>query len=105
MGLTEVTKRKTIDILFSAIDEINQGLPAKARLEKSLSAALVGDEGRLDSLGFVNLILSVEEMLSEEFGPLSLAEAIVADNQANPPKTLGALAGLVITLMEKNLYE
>ena len=81
MESTEVTKKKIIDILFSAVDEINQALPKEKRLDKSPQTALLGAQAKLDSLNFVNLILSAEEKLSAEFGTISLAEAIVADDQ------------------------
>lgn len=101
MKSSEVTKKKITNILFSAVDEINHGLPKEARLDKSPQTALLGAEGKLDSLNFVNLILSAEEKLSAEFGTISLAEAIVADDQTNPPETVEALADLVGALLEK----
>jgi acyl carrier protein len=105
MESTEVRKDKIIDILYLAIEEINQGLPVEARLDKSLQTPLVGAEGKLDSLGFVNLIVSAEEKLSAEFGPISLAEAIVANDEINPPQTVEALADLVGVLLEGKTHE
>lgn len=61
--------------IVSALEELNQQLPAEARIEPSPSAALLAPAGKLDSLGLVNLILLVEERMARELSAeISLTE-------------------------------
>jgi acyl carrier protein len=73
-----------------ALEELNQQLPSEAQLEVSPDAILLGPDGRLDSLGLVNLILLIEERMASEFGAaisltdenaLSRPEAVFRDVQ------------------------
>ena len=73
-----------------ALEELNQQLPPEAQLEVSPDAILLGPDGRLDSLGLVNLILLIEERIASEFGAvimltdentLSRPEAVFRDVQ------------------------
>ena len=53
-------------LVYDAIDGVNQMLgPAKV-LEKSPDTVLIGERGKLDSLGFVNLCLCVEEKVERD---------------------------------------
>ena len=54
--------------ILSAIDELNEQLPRKQKIRKSVDSVLLGQKGGLDSLGLVNLIVSVEQKIEEDFG-------------------------------------
>ncbi len=56
-------RTKLRDAVFAAIDELNEQRPAEARLTKSLETALAGEDGPLDSLAFVNLVVALEQRL------------------------------------------
>lgn len=56
----ECSERIT-DLIYHAIEEANRATPPEQALEKSPDTILVGESGRLDSLGFVNLIAILEE--------------------------------------------
>jgi acyl carrier protein len=56
------------DIVFEAIDELNEQLPRERRLAKDAGTPLAGADGHLDSLGVVNLIAVLEQKLEERFG-------------------------------------
>ena len=73
-----------------ALEELNQQLPPEAQLEVSPDAILLGPDGRLDSLGLVNLILLIEERMARELSveisltdeqTLSQPEAVFRDVQ------------------------
>jgi D-alanine--poly(phosphoribitol) ligase subunit 2 len=62
--------------------------------------ALLGDEGLLDSLGLVNLLVDVEQALEDETG----AEITIGDDRAvsashSPFRTVGALADYALGLL------
>jgi acyl carrier protein len=55
------------DTIFRAIDEVNAQLPANQQLLKADDTVLVGASGGLDSLGLVNLIAVLEQLVEAEF--------------------------------------
>lgn len=64
---------KIKSIIFNAIDEFNLSQELEARLEKIESEVLFTragytEEGKLDSLTLVYLLVTVEEFLQKEFG-------------------------------------
>jgi acyl carrier protein len=82
--------------IFSAIEEVNRGLSPESRLEKTVETVLFGPGGRLDSLNSVNLVLGVEEKISEAFDvQVGLAEAMVAEGDGDFPATVGGLVDFV----------
>jgi len=50
--------------IVDAVGELNQQLPPDGQIDPSPHAALLAPEGKLDSLGLVNLILLVEERMA-----------------------------------------
>lgn len=50
--------------IVDALGELNQQLPPDGRIDPSPHAVLLAPEGKLDSLGLVNLILLVEERMA-----------------------------------------
>jgi acyl carrier protein len=61
-------KEQLMRLLFETIDELNEQLPPKKRLEKSTETVLFGDSSKLESLGLINLIVITERKVTEEFG-------------------------------------
>ncbi len=59
---------RILGAVFSAIDDVNQLLPAEHRLEKSLDAPILGPTAVLDSMDFVNLIAALEDRIAAELG-------------------------------------
>ena len=62
------SEQRVLAAVQRAIDEVNQLLPAKSRVEKEKDSLLFGGKGPLDSVGLVNLIVATEEELEKEFG-------------------------------------
>lgn len=85
-------REKIKDIVYKAIDKINEGLPESQRLPKLPETCLFGDQGLLDSLGLVNLIVGLEKTLSKETGVfIALAQKRSLKNSINPFSTIGSL--------------
>ena len=59
-------KKILLDVIYTSIDEINKNLSINDRIEKNESAVIFGN-GKIDSLAFVNFILSIEENINKEF--------------------------------------
>jgi D-alanine--poly(phosphoribitol) ligase subunit 2 len=54
--------------LYRAIDVLNDQLPPEDAIVKSPTAFLYGGEGKLDSLGLVSLMFTVEQQIEADFG-------------------------------------
>ena len=60
-------KEKIKKIIFEVFDEFNETFGSEKILEKNLQEKLFGENGKLDSLGIVNLIVMLEEAIEDRF--------------------------------------
>ena len=83
-------KEKIIQVIFDAIDEINERYPEDQRLSKSVDTVLTGESGELVSLGLVSFVIAVEERIQYDLGKtISLADEIGnVDGPLRTTKTL-----------------
>lgn len=94
--------QKVIQAIFKAIDEVNSALPGDQQLGKSEDEVLYGQSGKLDSLGFVNLIVTIEEEITNAFNvPCTLADENAFSQKNSPFRTVANLADYI----ESNLSE
>lgn len=97
---------KIIQVIFDAIDELNEQYPEEQGLIKSIDTVLFGDTGTLDSLGLVNLIVTTEQKIEEELGILvSLADERAMSQKHSPFRTIGSLGDYIAILIKENAYE
>ena len=89
--------------VFSAVDELNQQLPAGVSVEKSLDAPLYGAGGKLESLDFVTLIMEVEEKINAEFGTdITIADENLLSKAKSPFSTLRTLIEYLEELLKQS---
>lgn len=89
-------QKEIIAALFRAFDEVNPLLPEGRKLVKEDDAAILS---QLNSLGMVNLIVSVENRIKEEFGVgISLTDEKAL--MANPLQTTTTLADYIASLLK-----
>ena len=87
--------------IFQAVDDYNAGESENHRVDKSEAVVLLGTDGRLDSLGLVNLIVAVEQRLEEDFGvAVTLADEKAFSRKHSPFRTLGSLTDYVADVLE-----
>jgi acyl carrier protein len=92
--------------LFNVIDEFNQTLPAAKQLPKALDTALFGENGALDSLGLVNLIVATEQRIEEDFGvSISLADERAMSQARSPFRTVDSLVNYIGVLLKENVNQ
>jgi acyl carrier protein len=73
---------KIQNIVSGAIDRLNELLPTGQSLPKERTTTLLGLGGRLDSMGFVNLLVALEEELEKQLGiTATLADEVTLDGQ------------------------
>lgn len=61
------SKEDVADAIINCIRIVNQMSSPDRRLQESADAILVGEGGNLDSLGLINLLVSIEDELSTRF--------------------------------------
>lgn len=92
-------KKRVIEVIYAAVDEVNKQLSREMRLEKSSDSVILGSEGKLDSLGFVNFIVAAEAKIEEELGA---TVRLVDENTISEGyfSDIGALADYISSLLE-----
>ncbi len=91
------------NLIFCAIDQVNELLPSDRCLEKTPETVLSNraEQNSLDSLGMVNFIVALEQLISEELGvSVSLADDLVISEHDNPFRTVATLAENIGKLLE-----
>jgi acyl carrier protein len=89
---------KIQNIVSCAIDRLNELLPTGQSLPKERTTTLLGRGGRLDSMGFVNLFVALEEELEKQLGiTATLADEVMMDGQGL--STVGELHELLIRVV------
>jgi acyl carrier protein len=97
-----MTNKDTVaHTIFSVIDEVNEQQPDDAQLEKSFDTTLFGPDGTLDSMGLVNLIVTVEQRIDDVFDvPISVSDERAMSQRNSPFRTVGTLVDYVSMLLE-----
>jgi acyl carrier protein len=76
-------------VVYAAIDSLNEQLSGERKIQKDPTTVLLGNEGKLDSIGFVNFLVLLEEKYQQECGiSVSLTETPA---EQNPFESVGSL--------------
>lgn len=90
-------------IIYETIDEINLLLSDEMKLDKSLNTVIFGENGKLDSLGMVNFIVSLEDKIKENLGfEISLSDGKVISEKNSPLSTIKALSDYISSFKGRN---
>ena len=97
-------KRKTIEnLIINAVKELNEQLPQEQQLAKSTKTVIFGKDGRLDSLGLVNLLVIIEQNIEDEFDVIiTIADERAMSQKRSPFRTIGTLADYIDMLLREN---
>ena len=89
---------------MNSIEEINRQLENEHQLEKSTNTVLYGEDGKLDSLGLINLVVAVEQNIEDEFDvTITLADERAMSQETSPFKTVGTLTDYIEMILEEKL--
>jgi D-alanine--poly(phosphoribitol) ligase subunit 2 len=83
------------DLISLVVKTLRETSGQETRLPRELGSetALFGQQGILDSLGLVTLIVAMEQALEDTFGvSVSLADDKAMSQQHSPYRTIGSLA-------------
>ena len=101
--MTPPTEEDALRLVCRAIDQVNLELPADRSVAKSPEAPLFGRGGPLDSLGLVNLIVAVEQLVEDELSvSVALADERALSRRSSPFRTVGSLAGYLRERLEEH---
>ena len=93
-------RAQILGLIYQAVDEANDQLAEGQRLVKSPDTPLIGDAACLDSLGLVELIVSVEEAIADELGiPVTIADERAFSKNRSPFRTIGTMTDHVCELL------
>lgn len=94
---------KVNQIIFYALDMIDQQSSKGRKLGKSPSTILLGKGGTLDSLEILNLIIAIEQSLEEEFSVrLTLVNEKAMSPEHSPFRTIGTLTEYILQRLGEN---
>jgi acyl carrier protein len=86
--------------MSQAINEVNQQLLEEQQVEKSDETILIGSEAKIDSLALVNLIVAIEEKISDEFGTnISLVNDTAMMQDESPFRTIKTFTDYISQLL------
>ena len=80
-----IDKKKAIEIIYDAIEEYNDQVEKENILPLSSDLELFSKNGKLDSLGLVNLLMCIEEKIEEHTGSVIVIADDKAMSQTNSP--------------------
>ena len=95
-------KNQIVKLIVNAFDDIREDYPNAELSNPSEKTPLFGARGFINSLGLVNLIVGIEERISEEFGrDIVLADERAMSQKVSPFLSIGSLARYVEKLLEE----
>ena len=89
-----------IKIIFESIDDINNGQSEDLKIEKSLETQLYGKDGKVDSLGLVNLMVFIEQNIEDKLDRnITIASEKAMSLKNSPFVNVSSLANYIETLL------
>lgn len=93
-------------LVFAAIDELNQQLPAAEKLERASETPLFGEGASIDSMSLVTLIVGVEERLHSEYGrAITLASEKAMSRKRSPFLSIATLTEYIRECLDEGESE
>ena len=93
-------KNKIVELIYRTIDELNEQREADDQISKTEDTVILGHDSMIDSLGLVNLIVSLEQSVNDEMGvEITLADERAMMMESSPFRTVMTLADFIETLL------
>jgi len=101
-----IRKEQVLEMIYECIDELNEQKISAETLVKDKDEIFYGKNGKLDSLGLVNLVVAVEEKIEDKTGiPVVLADERAMSQEQSPFSTVQALAEYIVMILNENINE
>ena len=93
-------KEKIFQLIFIAIDELNEQRSADNHISKTEDTVILGQDSMIDSLGLVNLIVSLEQSVNDEMDvEITLADERAMMMESSPFRTVRTLADFIENIL------
>jgi acyl carrier protein len=93
-------KNEILELIYQSIDEINY--INQLQIEKKETTIIFGMESELDSLGLVNLIVSIESNVNEKFNKnFTLTDEKALSQKNSPFRSVSTLTEYIKTLLDE----
>jgi len=93
------------DIITMIINELSSIIDLEND-EINFDTTIYGNDSRLDSLGLVNLLVTIEQNIEDEFdASLTLADERAMSQKHSPFRTIGSLADYIDMLLKEELND
>ncbi|MHB8580343.1 MAG: acyl carrier protein [Ignavibacteriaceae bacterium] len=98
-------KEEIIKIILKTCAELNEQLKNKIDISKRENTELYGNNGVIDSLGLVNLIVSIETEIELKYGKsLILADGTSFPMNSSPFRTVNTFANYIVDLLNQKSF-
>ena len=95
-------KKIILETIYNSINELNERFSNEKQLTKSTKTVLFGNNGQLDSLELVRLIVIIEQNIEDEFDvSIAIADERAMSQKYNPFGTIGTLATYIENLLKE----
>ena len=92
--------------IYKSIDEVNSQMSKDEQLIKSPDTVLYGESSLIDSIGLINIIVTVEQNIEDDFEKsITLADQKAMSQKQSPFKTVVSLAKYIQILIEEKKNE
>ena len=92
--------------IYKSIDEVNSQMSKDEQLIKSPDTVLYGESSSIDSIGLINIIVTVEQNIEDDFEKsITLADQKAMSQKQSPFKTVESLAKYIQILIEEKKNE
>jgi len=89
-------KQKIFQLIFIAIDELNEQRGTEDQISKTVDTVILGQDSMIDSLGLVNLIVSLEQSVNDEMDiEITLADERAMMMESSPFRSVRTLADFI----------
>ncbi len=98
-------KKKILNVINFSIDQVNKDLSINIKIDKNENSVIFNNSN-IDSLAFVNFIMSIEKNISKEFDiSFDLANEELLMEKLSPFRTVNALVDYIHMLVKNHNNE
>jgi acyl carrier protein len=98
-----ISKNSVIDIIYRALQALNEELDADKRVPLAPDTRLFGPEATLDSLSLVSVIVDVESAVADELGQaVSLTDDEAMSQEVSPFSSVDTLASYILKQLARS---
>ena len=95
-------RKKILEFIYRAIDSVNIQQDENLKLNKDPDEIIFGKNGKLDSLGLINLIVAIEQNITDEYETsITLADERAMSQGHSPFRNVESMVDYIDLLLEE----